>query len=487
MNIATRRARSRAPRPCRIGSPIRAMDADVPLIFVSGTIGEDVASDAMRVGAQDYVMKSNLKRLVPAVQRELRDVVERKERKRLDYRVRQLQKFEGIGSLVGGIAHDFNNMICAIMGWAEMGCAETQPTAVVHNRFQKIREQSLRAGKLTSQLLAFAVGQILQPRKLNLNTLAEEEMGLLARIIGEDIEVRVVASSEPPTIFADPTQIEQVLMNLSLNARDAMPDGGQLVIETHNVEVDARFCGEHGFGKPGNYVLLSVSDTGIGMDTKTAERMFEPFFTTKDEGKGTGLGLATVDRIVNQHGGFTLANSVLGNGTTFRVYLPAVDGMPVAGKGTYHDKPLTGTETILLAEDHEGLRDTAQEILQSLGYHVLVACDGKAAIELFKTNVDQIDLIIMDVVMLRLSGPQAYLEMSAMQIGGPEHRVGSSSSTTKSRASQRRAAARALTSWGSCSGNTVRRSRIRRSDSTRATTLTPAGARRSRCSSCAAE
>src|SRR5579863_2982914 len=177
---------------------IRAADADVPFIFVSGTIGEDAATDAMRVGAQDYVMKSNLKRLVPAVQRELRDAVERKERKRLDYRVRQLQKFEGIGSLVGGIAHDFNNMICAIMGWAEMGCAETQPTAMVHNRFQKIREQSVRAGKLTSQLLALAGKQILQPRKVNLNVLAEEEMGLLARIIGEDIEVRVVASSEQP-------------------------------------------------------------------------------------------------------------------------------------------------------------------------------------------------------------------------------------------------------------------------------------------------
>ena len=396
---------------------IRAMDADVPFIFVSGTIGEDVATDAMRVGAQDYVMKSNLKRLVPAVQRELRDAVERKERKRLDYRVRQLQKFEGIGSLVGGIAHDFNNMICAIMGWAEMGCAETQPTAMVHNRFQKIREQSVRAGKLTAQLLAFAGRQILQPRKVNLNVLAEEEMGLLARIIGEDIEVRVAASSELPAILADPTQIEQVLMNLSLNARDAMPGGGQLVVETHNVEVDARFCGEHGFGKPGNYVLLSVSDTGIGMDAKTAERMFEPFFTTKDEGKGTGLGLATVDRIVNQHGGFILVDSVLGSGTTFRVYLPAAEGMPVAGESTDHEKPLTGNETILLAEDHEGLRDTAQEILQGLGYHVLVACDGKAAIELFKTNVDQIDLIIMDVVMPRLSGPEAYLEMSAMRPG----------------------------------------------------------------------
>ena len=193
--------------------------------------------------------------------------------------------------------------------------------------------------------------------------------------------------------------------------------GGQLVIETHNVEVDARFCGEHGFGKPGNYVLLSVSDTGIGMDTKTAERMFEPFFTTKDEGKGTGLGLPTVDRIVNQHGGFLLVDSVVGSGTALRVYLPAADGIPVAGESTYHDKPLTGTETILLAEDHEGLRDTAQEILQGLGYHVLVACDGKAAIELFKNNVGQTDLIIMDVVMPRLSGPEAYLEMSAMRPG----------------------------------------------------------------------
>jgi two-component system cell cycle sensor histidine kinase/response regulator CckA len=153
------------------------------------------------------------------------------------------------------------------------------------------------------------------------------------------------------------------------------------------------------------------------MDAKTAEHMFEPFFTTKDEGKGTGLGLATVERIVNQHGGFILADSVLGSGTTFRVYLPAAEGMPAAGESTDHDKPLTGNETILLAEDHEGLRDTAQEILQGLGYHVLVACDGKSATELFKTNADQIDLIIMDVVMPRLSGPEAYWEMSAMRPG----------------------------------------------------------------------
>src|SRR6267154_2911667 len=171
---------------------LRARDAEVPFIFVSGTIGEDAATDAMRVGAQDYVMKANLKRLVPAVQRELRDAGERKERKRLEGRVQQLQKYEAIGRLVGGIAHDFNNMIGAILGWAEMGSGETEPATRLHGRFQKIREQSLRAGKLTAQLLAFAGGQILQPRKVNLNALVQEEMSLLSRIIGADIEVQIL-------------------------------------------------------------------------------------------------------------------------------------------------------------------------------------------------------------------------------------------------------------------------------------------------------
>ena len=396
---------------------VRARDPEVPFIFVSGTIGEDVATDAMRTGAQDYVMKTNLKRLVPAVQRELRDAAERKERKRLDRRVRQLQKFEAVGKLVGGIAHDFNNMIGAILGWAEMGADETEPQTRLHDRFQKIREQSLRAGKLTSQLLAFAGGQILQPRKVNLNILVEEEMSLLSRIIGDDIDVRVIVAADLCVTLADPTQIEQVLMNLCLNARDAMVGGGQLLIETQNVEIDVAFCREHAFGRPGRYVLLSVTDTGSGMDTGTIEHIFEPFFTTKETGKGTGLGLATVDRIVKQHGGFIFAKSSPGKGASFRVYLPAANGDHEPLESVPEDRPLRGTETILLAEDHDGLRDTAQEMLQALGYHILVASDGQKALDIFKSNSGRIDLIVMDVVMPSLSGPEAYLEMSALRPG----------------------------------------------------------------------
>lgn len=396
---------------------VRARDADVPFIFVSGTIGEDVATDAMRIGAQDYVMKTNLKRLIPAMQRELRDAGERKERKRLDQRVQQLQKYEAIGRLVGGIAHDFNNMIGAIMGWAEMGCEETLPENRLHNRFQKIRDQSVRAGKLTSQLLAFAGGQILQMRQVNLNTLVNEEMSLLSRIIGEDIEVRILAAPDLHFTLADPTQIEQVLMNLCLNARDAMVGGGQLLIETQNVEVDAEFCRDHAFGRPGNYVVLVVSDTGIGMDSATMKNIFEPFFTTKETGKGTGLGLATVHGIVNQHRGFIVTSSGPGKGTSFRVYLPADSSKRESEETTYCDKPLRGTETILLAEDHDGLRDTGQEMLEGLGYRVLVASDGTKALELFKQHADEIDLIVMDVVMPSLSGPEAYLEMSALRPG----------------------------------------------------------------------
>ncbi len=396
---------------------VRASDPDVPFIFVSGTIGEDVATESMRVGAQDYVMKTNLKRLVPAVQRELRDAGERKERKRLEGRVQQLQKYEAIGRLVGGIAHDFNNMIGAILGWAEMGSGETEPATRLHGRFQKIREQSLRAGKLTAQLLAFAGGQILQPRKVNLNALVQEEMSLLSRIIGADIEVQILVAPDLRVTLADPSQLEQVLMNLCLNARDAMAGGGQLTIETQNVELGTEFCREHAFDRPGSYVLLSVSDTGMGMDTATIEHIFEPFFTTKEMGKGTGLGLATVYGIVKQHGGFIQASSEAGKGASFRVYLPAANGDHEPRAIEREDQPLRGRETILLAEDHDGLRETAQEMLQALGYRVLVAPDGGIALELFKANSKQIDLIVMDVVMPSMSGPEAYLEMVALRPG----------------------------------------------------------------------
>jgi two-component system cell cycle sensor histidine kinase/response regulator CckA len=396
---------------------VREIDGDVPFIFVSGNIGEDVATEAMRTGAQDYVLKSNLKRLVPAVQRELRDCEERKERKRLQRSVEQLQKFEVIGRLVGGIAHDFNNMIGAILGWAEMGAAEARPDSVLQSRFVKIREQSLRAGKLTAQLLGFAGGHVLQPRRVDLNSLVQEEMSLLRRIIGEDIEVKVRVARDLRTTLADPSQIGQVIMNLCLNARDAMEKGGRLVIETQNAELDADFCREHGFEPPGSYVVLTVTDTGTGMDAATMERIFEPFFTTKEIGKGTGLGLATVYGIVKQHSGLVLVNSELGKGTSFQIYFPVGGGIHETAEVARDFKPLRGTETILLAEDHPGLQETAQEMLQELGYHVLVASDGKKALELFKKNADRIELIIMDVVMPGMSGPEVYARISELREG----------------------------------------------------------------------
>jgi two-component system cell cycle sensor histidine kinase/response regulator CckA len=399
---------------------VRASDTEVPFIFVSGTIGEEVAAEAMRHGAQDYVMKSNLKRLVPAVQRELRDAAERKERQRLDRRVQQLERFEAIGRLVGGIAHDFNNMIGAILGWAEMGFEESKPESRLHNRFQKIRDQSLRAGKLTAKLLTFAGGRPLQAHKINLNVLIEEEMSLLSRLIGEAIKVRILAAPDLKVTLADPTQIEQVILNLCLNARDAMEHGGELVIETQNVEIGLEFCREHCVDPPGSYVLLRVSATGSGIDSAAMEHIFEPFFTTKATGEGTGLGLATLYGVVKQHSGFVFAESKVGMGSSFRVYLPVSAGSHEHCETRDDDERPRGSETILLAEDHDGLRETAREILEALGYCVLAASNGGDALDIFKAHANQIDLVVMDVVMPVLSGPEAYLEMYALK---PDVRV----------------------------------------------------------------
>ena len=399
---------------------LRAKGSDVPFIFVSGTMGEETAVAALQNGAQDYLMKTNLKRLVPAVQRALREAEGRRQRKQMEQQVQQLRKFEAIGKLTGGIAHDFNNVIGVVLGWAEMGCEETPPESRLHHHFQKIRDQAFWAARLTSQLLAFARRQVLQQRKLNLNTLVVEGMSLLHRVIGEQIEIRVLAAPDLNITLVDPTQIEQVLMNLCLNARDAMPEGGQLIIETQNVEIEEEYCRTHPYAKQGSYVLLAVSDTGIGMDAATTERVFEPFFTTKEVGKGTGLGLATVYGVVKQHGGFIHLYSELGKGTTFRIYIPARSGAAEPRELKSNEQTPKGTEIILLAEDNEGLREAAQEMLQRLGYRPILASNGTDAIELFKTNLGHIDLVILDVVMPGLSGPAVYSQMAAIQ---PDLRV----------------------------------------------------------------
>jgi CheY-like chemotaxis protein len=321
----------------------------------------------------------------------------------------QAQKFEAIGQLAGGIVHDFNNMIGAILGWADMGIEETDPGSRHHRHFEKIRHQAGRPAGLTRQLLAFAHRQILEPRIIDLNQTVTETLSLLEKVIGGNIDVKVNLSPDLAVVRADPTQVEQVLMNLCINARDAMPEGGSLAINTANTTFDKKYCSFQPFARPGRYAMLSVSDTGTGMDPATLDRVFEPFFTTKEMGKGTGLGLATVYGIVRQHGGFVHVYSELGTGSTFRTYFPVstrVDSMPDPAEE--HRPARGGSETVLVAEDHDGLRQIACETLTNLGYRVVLASDGEQALHELTDPGNRIDLALLDVVLPKLNGPEVY-------------------------------------------------------------------------------
>ena len=343
-------------------------------------------------------------------------VEELTERLALEKQLRQGQKFEAIGQLAGGIAHDFNNMIGAILGWAELGMDETDVDARLHRHFDKIRHQAIRAAALTRQLLAFARRQILEPRDLDLNQNVIETLSLLENVIGSNIEIRPDLTANLPVIRADPTQIEQVIMNLCINARDAMPEGGLLTIQTGEFTFDNQFLAAEPHAKPGRYAVLAVTDSGIGMDATTLDRIFEPFFTTKETGKGTGLGLATVYGIVRQHGGFLHVYSEVNIGTTFRIYLPLAATVGKLALPPDDVQPVRGgSEVILIAEDHEGLRELAREILESLGYSVLTASDGDEATRIFEMHRDQIDLLLFDVVLPKMNGPKAYARICTLK------------------------------------------------------------------------
>lgn len=324
----------------------------------------------------------------------------------MERQLRQAQKFEAIGQLAGGIAHDFNNVVGAILGWAELGLEQNRSNPQVAERFTRIREQGERAAALTRELLAFARRQVLQPRAVDLNTVVGGLASFLDKVISKDIELKVVTAPLDP-IKADPTQIEQVLMNLSINARDAMTGGGRLILETEMVELDESYCRFYPQVTPGRYAVLSVSDTGIGMDSETRERIFEPFFTTKERGKGTGMGLATVYGIVKQHGGLIHVYSELGQGSLFRVYLPVAEatsegGSPCGQAPAASTAEMRGTETILLAEDHESILEMARQTLVGLGYRVLGARDGEEALRLCESETPAI--AVLDVVMPKLGG-----------------------------------------------------------------------------------
>jgi len=503
---------------------------DLPFIIVSGAITEETAVATMKAGAHDYLLKGNLKRLIPAIERELREAKSRRERRRaeealresekrlqaildnspaiiflkntegrylyvnpqfakltpltreqilgktddeiflpaqaaafraddlkvlqagvalefeevadqqdgphtsivskfplrnaegkvyaicaiatditerksLEAQLRQAQKMEAIGQLAGGIAHDFNNLLTVINGYSELMLLSLPVEHPHCATFEQIRQAGEKASRLIRQLMAFSRQQVLQPKVLDLNAVVANIDTMLQRVIGEDIDLLTILSPGLASVKADPGQIEQVLMNLLVNARDAMPAGGRLTIETADVVLDTDYARTHVAVNPGRYVMLAVSDNGCGMDAETQARIFEPFFTTKELGKGTGLGLSTVYGIVKQSGGNIGVYSEPGRGTTFRIYLPRIEEAAEAVEpGKAREQLPRGSETILLVEDEAGVRTLAKTILQTQGYTVLDAAQGKDAFLLSGQHEGLIHLMVTDMVMPEMSG-----------------------------------------------------------------------------------
>jgi two-component system, cell cycle sensor histidine kinase and response regulator CckA len=338
-----------------------------------------------------------------AIQSVARDITERRS---LEEQLRQSQKMEAVGSLAGGVAHDFNNLLAVILNHTEFAMEGVPTNGPVMDDLTEIMKASERAAGLTRQLLAFSRKQVLQPQSLNFNDIAAGLEKLLRRILGEDIDYVQVLASDLGQVRADPGQVEQVLMNLAVNARDAMPNGGQLTIETANVDLDEEYAQSYAAVNPGPFVMIAVTDTGIGMDEDTKARIFEPFFTTKEKGRGTGLGLSTVYGIVKQSGGYVWVYSELGRGTTFKIYLPRVFSAteaPAVGL-TKAQTSAVGTETILVVEDEEALRGVAIRILGAAGYTVLLAANGQEALQASARHAGPIHLLLTDVVMPGING-----------------------------------------------------------------------------------
>jgi CheY-like chemotaxis protein len=313
---------------------------------------------------------------------------------------------EAVGRLAGGMAHDFNNLLTAIIGYTQLAQLRLGNHAV-QKEIGEIEKAAQRATTLTQQLLAFSRKHVLQPKVINLNAITTDISKMIGRLIGEDIELTTRLADDLGWIRADPNQMEQILLNLAVNARDAMPTGGKLIIETANYQFNESDVSHHLEMSPGAYVMLAVSDTGSGMDKTTLQHIFEPFFTTKEVGKGTGLGLSMVYGIVRQSGGTIWAYSEPGRGTTFKIYMPRADETStVTGTVNQLSNQLTGSETILLVEDEAAVRDTAAQILQLQGYSVMQAADADEAMRICETFVHEIHLVVSDVVMPRVSGRQ---------------------------------------------------------------------------------
>jgi PAS domain S-box-containing protein len=345
------------------------------------------------------------------------DITERTE---LQAQLLHAQKMESVGRLAGGVAHDFNNLLTVINSTADLAMMNLRESDPLRADFEEILQSGKRAATLTRQLLAFSRKQILKPDVLNLNALMKGMQGMLQRLIGEDISLVFVPAEGLGNVRADPGQMEQVVMNIVVNARDAMRDGGTLSIETRDVEIDELFSVERSPVRPGSYVMLTITDTGIGMDEATRRRIFEPFFTTKEPGTGTGLGLSTVHGIVEQSGGTIWVYSEPGVGTTFKIYLPRLEKATPMDPAVRPTKPLTGTETILIVEDEDSVRKLSTRILQAAGYTVLGAANGGEALLLLERHGALVHLMLTDVVMPTMSGRELATRLAKIR---PEMKV----------------------------------------------------------------
>jgi signal transduction histidine kinase/CheY-like chemotaxis protein len=345
----------------------------------------------------------------PATMNFIRDITEQK---RLETQLQHAQKMEAVGTLAGGVAHDFNNVLQAIKGYAELLLLDKEEDAPGYPELQEISRAAGRGGELIRQLLTFSRKVETRKRPLNLNHEVGVVRRLLERTIPKMIEIELRLADTVRIVNADPAQIEQVLMNLAVNARDAMPEGGKLVIETKNVVLDEAYCTTQPGAKPGEYVFVSISDTGCGMDKETLEHIFEPFYTTKGVGEGTGLGLAMVYGIVKHHGGYINCRTEPGEGTSFEIYFPVIDQQGTSVEREETNAPLRGgTETILLVDDEQSLRNLGKELFTKYGYTVLTAADGERALELYRNEQRRIDLVILDLLMPGMGGQKCMEEL----------------------------------------------------------------------------
>ena len=401
----------------------RTLHPDVPFLFVSDTQGEEFAIDMMQHGATDYISKQRLGRLVPSIKRTLRELDERLERRRAEdalrvseKQFRQAQKMEAVGRLAGGLAHDFNNLLTVIMGHSQVLLGELPSGNPIRAKIEEMQKAGERAVSLIRQLMAFSRKQPLEPKILPLNSVVGNVESMLRRLIGEDIQLVIRPDPFNGHVKADPGQLEQVLMNLVVNARDAMPNGGLLAIETSQTEL-ARTPMHHLHPLPlGQYVKLTVTDTGCGMNADVLAHLFEPFFTTKEEHKGTGLGLSTVFGIVTTCGGGIDVWSQVGHGTTFDLYFPRVNPQATTADATAPQGRLRqGSETILLVEDDSGVRNLVRHELVKTGYQVIEAKNGVEACLTATQQSYHVDLLLTDVVMPGMNGRELAQHLSVIK------------------------------------------------------------------------